>query len=846
MKMSMKIPLIAIIIAFVVSVIQVEAQVPSLLNYQGRVAVSGALFDGVGQFKFSLVNANGAITYWSNGVNSVTCTVTKGMYAVLLGDTNLSNMATLPATVFTNSDVRLRVWFSPEGSALQLLSPDQRVAASGYSLNADQLGGQPGSYYLTATNLTGTVSDARLSTNVALLNAAQTFSKDNHFMSNLGIGTTNAQKRLDIKVTAVADGIRVDGSAPAIQLSTNGTECGTLGLVSSPGQFSTDATAGDMVVRGVVGKLVLQHGAGSSAWCIATNNYVGIHKTNPTSILDVNGTVTASNFSGNGSSLAGVNADEVDGLHAAAFAQLSSSPTFTGTVHAAAFSGSGASVTSVNADELDGQHGAYYLNAANLTGTMQNVTFSTNVALLNTAQAFSQENHFLAKVGVNVTNPQTRLEVRAASNGDGLRVDGSGGVAPAISLSSNGTVCAELALAASGGQYSSDAVGGDIVLRNDISGKVFIQHSSGNSAVCVSTNNYVGIHKVNPGTPLDVNGTVTASNFVGAFSGNGSALSNVSVSTLSVTGKTFAVGRTWGDGPLEVYGSVWTLDQENAHLGYYVSYSTSWQSFTAGTNGQLGAIQAYVYADGNDHWTGVLTLYEGEGTTGTVLSSQSVGGDGVNQLRTFTFETPPVLTESNQYTFCFSHCSGWITTRGASSDTYPHGRNNYATNSDYFFYTYMIETSEVPALVIQPNTLNVGIGVTNPTNKLQVAGHIMCVSVIQTSDRNAKENIQPATSDEILTRLAALPIATWNFKNDSSGPHLGPMAQDFHAAFGLGNTDTGICSVDADGVALAAIQGLNSKLEAELRAKEAAITALNSRLEKLEQKLEEKQRQQAP
>ena len=50
-------------------------------------------------------------------------------------------------------------------------------------------------------------------------------------------------------------------------------------------------------------------------------------------------------------------------------------------------------------------------------------------------------------------------------------------------------------------------------------------------------------------------------------------------------------------------------------------------------------------------------------------------------------------------------------------------------------------------------------------------------------------------------------IARWNFKGDANTTHLGPMAQDFHAVFGLGGDDKDIATVDADGVALAAIQG---------------------------------------
>lgn len=123
------------------------AQVPQVINYQGRVVVGSTNFNGTGSFKFALVNTNGSTTYWSNDGNSsggsqptnaVLLTVTNGLYSVLLGDTTLSNMTSaIPISVFNNSDVRLRVWFSdgtPKG--FQLLTPDQRLAAAGYAIMA--------------------------------------------------------------------------------------------------------------------------------------------------------------------------------------------------------------------------------------------------------------------------------------------------------------------------------------------------------------------------------------------------------------------------------------------------------------------------------------------------------------------------------------------------------------------------------------------------------------------------------------------------------------------------------------------------------------------------------------
>jgi len=86
------------------------------------------------------------------------------------------------------------------------------------------------------------------------------------------------------------------------------------------------------------------------------------------------------------------------------------------------------------------------------------------------------------------------------------------------------------------------------------------------------------------------------------------------------------------------------------------------------------------------------------------------------------------------------------------------------------------------------------------------------------SDRNAKTNIRELDRDDVLQRVARLPISRWQYKKDDGVDHIGPMAQDFHVEFGLGNSETHIGTIDTVGVALAAIQGLLEKqtaLEAE-------------------------------
>ena len=81
----------------------------------------------------------------------------------------------------------------------------------------------------------------------------------------------------------------------------------------------------------------------------------------------------------------------------------------------------------------------------------------------------------------------------------------------------------------------------------------------------------------------------------------------------------------------------------------------------------------------------------------------------------------------------------------------------------------------------------------------------------------------------MLDKVATLPISRWNYKQDASSEHVGPMAQDFYAAFNVGPDDKHITVVDESGVALAAIQGLNQKLE-DQKAENARLKEQNDKL----------------
>ncbi len=110
------------------------------------------------------------------------------------------------------------------------------------------------------------------------------------------------------------------------------------------------------------------------------------------------------------------------------------------------------------------------------------------------------------------------------------------------------------------------------------------------------------------------------------------------------------------------------------------------------------------------------------------------------------------------------------------------------------------------------------------------------------SDRNMKENIHPVDPMEVLNKLAQMPVSTWNYKTQEDAiRHMGPMAQDFYAAFGLGDSDKAIATVDAEGVALTGIRGLYQQNQEQAK----RIDTLNAQNAELQTRLETVEAQNA-
>ena len=128
-----------------------------------------------------------------------------------------------------------------------------------------------------------------------------------------------------------------------------------------------------------------------------------------------------------------------------------------------------------------------------------------------------------------------------------------------------------------------------------------------------------------------------------------------------------------------------------------------------------------------------------------------------------------------------------------------------------------------------------------PSGLPSVTGLARAQSFVSTSDREAKEAFQPVDERGVLEALVAMPVNTWSYRTEGEEiRHIGPTAQDFRAAFGVGYDERTIATVDADGVALAAIKGLaqvvaeKDRRIAELEAKARELEATAARVEALE------------
>jgi len=197
--------------------------------------------------------------------------------------------------------------------------------------------------------------------------------------------------------------------------------------------------------------------------------------------------------------------------------------------------------------------------------------------------------------------------------------------------------------------------------------------------------------------------------------------------------------------------------------------------------------------------------------------------------------------------------------RLTASGNYSTAMGSYATAATAGSFVYGDYSTTLPVASTTPNQFvvraqHIWLGTNNavsatPDRFLETStGAYLSIggSWTNSSDRNRKTEIQTIDRRKVLEGVAAMPMTEWRYRDDAREVrHIGPMAQDFHAAFGLNGPDsTHIATVDADGVALAAIGGLNEivreqqqlieRLQQQNQRLEAQQTELLRRIERLE------------
>lgn len=451
------------------------------------------------------------------------------------------------------------------------------------------------------------------------------------------------------------------------------------------------------------------------------------------------------------------------------------------------------------------------LPAANLAGTVADARLSANVPLLNAANRFTgPTNTFSGPVGIGTATPAAKLDVNGnivSSGGITVNAAGSGSV-----NISDLTGDAGKSWFLYNGYYGNGnfaiarydpALGGFPADRN-----LFI-NPAGN----------VGVGTTSPGAKLDVNGTARFSGGVQVGAGVAYGLygdtGNIGLHSAN-GGGIFLTGASGGGRTM-----VWNPTQGLLGVGTATPGVTLDLLGAGGPGASIASV--VLRARSTAAYGAMISVDAGNLAGGNEWQLFSTGGSANEGQGKFIIRKGGSATEPLAITPDGNVGLGTVT---------PSAKLEVVNGADGANAIAVTQTGHGASAIYASNTSGDGYaGYFN--GAVGVSSEITCTAVNLTSDRNAKEKFKAVNPREVLAKVVDLPITEWQYKSAGDARHLGPMAQDFHAAFALGHDDKHITSIDEDGVALAAIQGLNAKLEEQLRDKDTRITELERSLDAL-------------
>ena len=767
----------------------------SRFTYQGRLTEHGAPASGDYDLRFILRDAAVAGAQVGNTVALASVAVSNGLFTVTLD---------FGSAAFDGNPRWLEVGVRTSGSVAPyaLLNPAQPVTATPYALLAG-----------TASAYTGAITDSQLSGNIARFNSTGTFTGAVQFNnpSNVFVGAFSGNGTGVTNVNLVTA-----NSAGAITWTNSGFQ---FIPSSSPtvGLRPDSVIAADVNGDGWVD--LISTDFGTNTLTVLTNNGRGefFRASDPTvglapfavTAVDVNGDgsldLVSANFADN--TLSVLTNDGIGG-----FALVSKYTV-------------GRNPVSIASGDLNGD-GKPDLVSANQNGNT--LTVLTNNGSGRFALASTER---VGRLPFSVTtadiNGDGKLDLISADSGDDtltiLTNNGTGGFV----IASSPKVGAGPLFATAADLNGDGHI--DLISASQDEHTLTVLTNNGNGEFLLAASPAVGVHPASL-TVADVNGDGKL-DLISAdiYDGTLTVLTNDGSSGFALAAKlpvghfphSVAAADVNGDGRVDLISANYYDNNLTVLLN-----AQSIEAHFTGNGAGLTSLNASNLVGSVP--TASLTSVPAESLTGTIDDAR-LSGNVAFLSATQTFTGANTLNNAaNSFTGSGSGLTdlngtnlldGTVAASKLASDVGVWSRAG--TNISYFGF--------------------VGIGKTNPATALDVDGTVTATAFNHRSDRNLKENFAGISAREMLEKVVGLSITRWNFKGENATPHLGPMAQDFHAAFGLGSDDRHIASVDADGVALAAIQGLNEVLktqEKQLQDREAEIQALKEENRLLEKRVE--------
>ncbi len=297
-------------------------------------------------------------------------------------------------------------------------------------------------------------------------------------------------------------------------------------------------------------------------------------------------------------------------------------------------------------------------------------------------------------------------------------------------------------------------------------------------------------------------------------------------------------GGTFGIGTIPAAGG-------GTRMMWYPAKAAFRAGSVSGTQWDVASIGNYSFAVGSD------AKASGDHSIAIGRNATASGAESVALSNTSTASGSNSFASGFQSTASgnFSVALGYLTTASGTRSTVM--GSNASSNGKVSSFVYGDGSTTDTISATQHNQFvvraqNMWFGIDN--NVTATAGRFLETSTgaylttggtwTNSSSRALKTNFAPINARAVLQQVLQLPIQTWNYKaEDAKVRHIGAISQDFHQLFGFGDSAESIATVDADGVALAAIQGLHE----ELQDRDAKLAQQQQELGQLKQQIKAQQ-----